>query len=119
MAEIIERYTSYLWQEESGKPYYRIQTNDFRIAQKMKKKMAGGNPQKVRQVLYGINVPVWVFQILYSSPNNARKSFGRITTQKIQQHSDKDLFVSYTVPPRHLQSKVKALEPLKGVDNVS
>ena len=85
----------------------------------MKKKMTGGNPQKVRQVLYGINVPVWVFQLLYSSPNNARKSFGRITTQKIQQHSDKDLFVSYTVPPRHLQSKVKALKPLKGVDNVS
>ena len=119
MAEIIERYTSYLWQEESGKPYYRIQTNDFRIAQKMKKKMTGNNPQKVRQVLYGINVPVWVFQILYSSPRVAKKSFGRITTQKVQKHPDKTLRVSYTVPPRHLQSKVKALKPLKGVDNVS
>ena len=97
MAEIIKRYTSYLWQEESGKPYYRIQTNDYRIAQKMKKKMTGNNPQKVRQVLYGINVPVWVFQILYSSPRVAKKSFGRITTQKVQ----------------------KALKPLKGVDNVS
>tara|TARA_R110000751_G_scaffold92563_2_gene181120 strand:- start:41 stop:400 length:360 start_codon:yes stop_codon:yes gene_type:complete len=119
MAEIIERYTSYLWQEESGKPYYRIQTNDYRIAQKMKKKMTGNNPQKVRQVLYGINVPVWVFQILYSSPRVAKKSFGRITTQKVQKHPDKTLRVSYTVPPRHLQSKVKALKPLKGVDNVS
>ena len=119
MAEIITRYTSYIWQEESGKPYYRIQTNDYRIAQKMKKKMTGGNPQKVRQVLYGINVPVWVFQILYSSPRVAKKSFGRITTQKVQKHPDKTLRVSYTVPPRHLQSKVKALKPLKGVDNVS
>ena len=119
MAEILTRYTSYIWQEESVKPYYRIQTNDYRIAQKMKKKMTGGNPQKVRQVLYGINVPVWVFQILYSSPRVAKKSFGRITTQKVQKHPDKTLRVSYTVPPRHLQSKVKALKPLKGVDNVS
>ena len=65
------------------------------------------------------NIASKLFQILYSSPRVAKKSFGRITTQKVQKHPDKTLRVSYTVPPRHLQSKVKALKPLKGVDNVS
>jgi len=106
-----------LWQEEPRKPYYRIQTNDHRIAKKMKRKTTGQNPQKVVQVVYGINEPIWVFQIQYKSPSVALRGFGRIMNAEVKKASEKGLFVAYTDPPRTVQSNPKPFEPLRGVED--
>jgi len=116
MAEIIHRYTNYLWQEEPRKPYYRIQTNDHRIARKMKRKTFGQNPQKVVQVIFGFNEPIWVFQIQYNSPHIAKRSFGRIMGAEVQNTSERGLFVAYTLPPRTTENFPKPMKPLRGAN---
>jgi|TARA_B100001971_G_scaffold94404_1_gene87215 hypothetical protein len=119
LAEIIHRCTNYLWQEELRKPYYRIQTNDHRIARKMKRKTFGQNLQKVVQVIFGINVPLWVFQIQYKSPHIAKKSFGRIMGAEVQKTPENGLFVAYTLPPSTIQTNnPKLMNPLREHEDV-
>jgi len=88
----MKRYATYLWQETKRFPVYRIQTNDHRVARKLKKR------KNTKLVLYGINVPLWVFQITYSCPRLAILGLGNITGQCVQETADKGEFVSYTLP---------------------
>ena len=37
--QLLERYSTFIWQMERRKPLYRIQTNDHHIARKLKKRL--------------------------------------------------------------------------------
>jgi hypothetical protein len=92
MAQRIKHFATYLWQETKRFPVYRIQTNDHRVARKLKKR------KNTKLVFYGINVPLWIFQITYSCPRLAILGLGNITGQCVQETADKGEFVSYTLP---------------------
>ena len=117
MAKVIERHTTYMWQEQKGHPYYRIQTNDNRVAKKLKNRARGhtwkngekvktGNPQDVIQVSFSPNKPLWIFQLKYSSPKTAQRGLSRITNAKVKQSPVGDLWVAYTLPSDIIEGEV-------------
>lgn len=103
MAQRLEEYTTYMWQMQPRKPYYRIQTTDHRVARKLKKR------KNSILCLYGINAPIWIFELTYSSPRYAIVGLSNITGQDVQETSDMGVFVSYT--PKQL-TITKGFNPL-------
>ena len=90
MAQRLEEYASYIWQMEKRKPVYRIQTDDHRVARKLKKR------PNAKLCSYGVNAPNWIFQVQYSSPSYAVIGLGNITGADVKETSDSGVFVSYT-----------------------
>ena len=90
MAKRLEHYTTYLWQLQPRKPFYRIQTDDHRVARKLKKR------KNAKLCMYGINAPFWIFELSYSSPSYAVVGLGNITDADVEESADKGVFVSYT-----------------------
>ena len=105
MAHRIERYATYMWQEVKRLPVYRFQTNDHRIARKLKKR------PKSKLVLFGINSPVWVFQLRYSSPSRALIGLSNLTGADVQSLPKYDVFVSYTLPYMDIQTNDDLSDP--------
>ena len=48
--------------------------------------------------MFGINSPVWVFIIKYSSPSKALLGLSNITGEEVEKLPEYDVFVSYTHP---------------------
>ena len=92
MADKVTYYKTYIWQEQKRYPYYRIQTTDHRVARKLKQR----DNSKCTLASYGINSPVWVFRIKYSSPNKARKVLANINHANAEKTAETGIFVSYT-----------------------
>ena len=46
--------------------------------------------------MYGINAPIWIFEISYSSPKYAIIGLSNITDAEVEETSDMGVFVSYT-----------------------
>ena len=90
MAQRLEQYTTYIWQMQPRKPIYRIQTIDHRVARKLKKR------KNAKLCMYGINAPMWVFELSYSSPRYAIIGLSNITDADVKESSDTGVFVSYT-----------------------
>lgn len=77
---------NYFWQEERGKPYYRFQTDDKIIADKMKRR------EKFKLVGRGFNCPLWIFQAIFTRPDIARKAFQTLTGSKAVLDKEHDVF---------------------------
>ena len=92
MAQRIKHFATYLWQETKRISVYRIQTNDHKVARKLKKR------KNTKLVMYGVNAPIWIFQIKYSSPRLALLGLGNITGEDVRETADTGVFVSYTLP---------------------
>ncbi len=90
MAQLLEQYSTFIWQMERRKPIYRIQTNDHRVARKLKKR------PKAKICVWGINAPFWIFQVQYSSPSYAVIGLSNITGADVEETSESGVFVSYT-----------------------
>ena len=90
MAQRLEEYTTYIWQVEARKKYYRIQTDDHRVARKLKKR------KNATMCSYGVNAPIWIFQLSYSSPKYAVIGLSNITDAEVEETFDMGVFVSYT-----------------------
>lgn len=105
MAHRIERYATYMWQEVKRLPVYRFQTNDNRIARKLKKR------PKSKLVLFGINSPIWVFQLRYSTPSRALIGLSNLTGADVQNLPEYGVFVSYTVPYMDIKTDDDLSEP--------
>ncbi len=99
MAEKLKRYTTYLWQEQKRYPLFRIQTDDPRVARKLKKR------KTTKQVSFGLNCAHWIFQLKYSSPKKAKNGLFNITGADVQKHHDMDVFVAYTYPHMALKEE--------------
>ena len=94
MATKLIQYATYIWQLQVRKPIYRIQTNDHRVARKLKKR------QNAKLCMYGVNAPLWIFELSYSSPKYALIGLSNITGQDVGESSDMGVWVSYT--PKYL-----------------
>ena len=77
---------TYLWQEERGKKYYKVQTDDKDVAMKMKRRNG------FRLCGYAVNAApangvngasgttsVWIFSCEFSRPDIAKKTLKSIT----------------------------------------
>jgi len=64
---------TYLWQEERGKRYYKVQTDDKDVVKKMKRR----NGFHLCAIAYNTNM--WIFRCEFSRPDIARKTLKSIT----------------------------------------
>ena len=101
MAVKVERYSTYMWQEMKRFPYYRIQTNDPRIAKKLMRR------KSCTLAVHGINARLWVFRTKYSSPRKALMGLNNITHADVEKTAENSVFVSYTQPILHPKTEVE------------
>ena len=64
---------TYLWQEEYGERYYRVQTDDKDVAKKLYRRNG------FRLCGYGMNVSLWIFCCEFSRRDIARKAIESVT----------------------------------------
>ena len=79
---------TYMWQEERGKKYYRFQTDEREVANKLKRR------NKFEIVGWGVNCELWIFQAIFSRPDIARNAFQSITGRKAEYDDREEIFFS-------------------------
>jgi hypothetical protein len=79
---------TYMWQEERGKSFYKFQTDEKEIANKMKRR------EKFNLVGWGVNCPLWIYQATFSRPDIAKKAFKTIMGGKVEFNIREDIFSS-------------------------
>jgi len=77
-----------MWQEERRKPYYRFQTDDKDIADKMKRR------NKFTLTACGVNCKLWIYQVTFSRPDIAKKAFETVTGKKANFDSKQEMYYS-------------------------
>ncbi|MGY8788395.1 MAG: hypothetical protein ACKVH5_08895 [Fidelibacterota bacterium] len=83
---------SYLWREVPNDKYWRIQTTDPIVKRKLNRRNTA--------TLVGecFNHPMVIYRLQYYSPQKAKKSFQRMTGQKIKKDSEDGVFYAETYP---------------------
>ena len=69
---------TYLWQEQRGRPFYRFQTDDYKIASKMKGR------KKFTLTGRGMNCPLWIFIAEFNRPDIAKKALKALTGKSVK-----------------------------------
>ena len=77
---------TYLWQEERGKKFYKVQTDDKVVAKKMKRR----NGFHLCSV--AVNTNLWIFSCQFSRPDIAKKTLKSITGKNVKIDSE-EMFV--------------------------
>lgn len=80
----------YLWQEERGKQYYRFQTDEREIANKMKRR------NKFKLISWGVNYNHWIYLGIFSRPDIARKTLKVLSGNEVKFNIEEDLYKSVT-----------------------
>lgn len=87
-----EYYTTYMWQEQRGKPYYQIKSNDPRIIRKLLRR------QSCRISCQELNRYGYQFVTTYTTPQKARQSLKRLTNGVVENDPDTGGFMVKTYP---------------------
>ena len=69
---------TYLWQEERGKQFYRVQTDERLVAKKLRRRNG------FHLCGYGWNTSLWIFTCRFSRPDIAKKTLKSITGKKVK-----------------------------------
>lgn len=73
---------TYLWQEERGKKYYKVQTDEKEVANKMKRRngfhLSG----------CAVNAGLWIFTCQFTRPDIAKKTLKSITGKNVKIDSE-------------------------------
>ncbi len=64
---------TYLWQEEKGKIFYKVQTDNRLLAKKMKRRNG------FHLCGFAVNDSLWIFSCQFSRPDIAKKTLKSIT----------------------------------------
>jgi hypothetical protein len=75
-----------MWQEEKGKPYYRFQTDEKQLADKMKRR------NKFKLSAKGYNTNLWIFFTEISKPFIAKKMFNALSGESAVLNKNDDIF---------------------------
>ncbi len=67
---------TYLWQEEKAKPYFRLQTDEKKIADKLKRR------QGFRIAAISVTNPLWIFACRFNRKDGAIKTITNLTGHK-------------------------------------
>ncbi len=77
---------TYLWQEEKGQKYYRVQTDEKSIADKLKRRKG------FKLTAWSTNRNLWIFLTEFSRPDIARKTIQSLTGKKPKIDSEGVIF---------------------------
>ncbi len=69
---------TYLWQEERGKIFYKVQTDERLIAKKMRRRNG------FHLCGQALNANLWIFSCKFSRPDIAKKTLKSITGKKVK-----------------------------------
>jgi len=77
---------TYMWQEQRGVMVFRFQTDESRIAEKMRRRK--------RFILAGegLNCKLWIYIATFYSPQKARGALAQLTGRKVKKDSCKDIY---------------------------
>jgi len=77
---------TYMWQEQRGVMVFRFQTDESRIAEKMRRRK--------RFILTGegLNCKLWIYIATFYSPQKARGALAQLTGRKVKKDSCKDIY---------------------------
>jgi|Marorgknorr_s2lv_3_1036020.scaffolds.fasta_scaffold113537_1 hypothetical protein len=84
-----------MWRElptTEGDKVYRIQTNDSKVHRRMYQRNG------FSLVCEALNTNLWVYATEFISLRNAKRTFERITRQKIKYDSVEGVYFTYSVP---------------------
>ena len=71
---------TYLWQEERGKIFYKVQTDDRDIAKKLKRRIGFKlSAFAINGNLTGGKASLWIFSCEFTRPDIAKKTLKSIT----------------------------------------
>ena len=77
-----------MWKEEKGKPYFRFQTDEIEIRNKMKRR------NKFVLVGWGVSCELWIYQVSFSRTDIAKKAFETLVGKKSNFDSKAEIFYS-------------------------
>ena len=87
----MDKYKTYMWQMGHGSKTFRFQTNDPRIARKLKRTKGW------KSVVSECNKPIWIFQKDFHTPQDARKKLSSLTkVSKLKKGVDMGEFYAET-----------------------
>ena len=69
---------TYLWQEERGKKFYKVQTDEREAAKKMRRRNG------FHLCGQALNTNLWIFSCRFSRPDIAKKTLKSITGKKVK-----------------------------------
>ena len=85
------KYKTYIWPMGHGSKAFRFQTNDPRIARKLKRTKGW------KSVVSECNKPIWIFQKDFHTPQDARKKLSSLTkVSKLKKGEDVGEFYAET-----------------------
>ncbi len=77
---------TYLWQEERGQKYYRVQTDEKSIADKLKRRNG------FKLTAKALNTNLWIFISEFSRPDLAKQTIKSVTGNKPKIDSEGVIF---------------------------
>lgn len=75
-----------MWQEHRGEPFFRFQTKNKIIANKMKRRL------KFKLVAWGVNCDWWIFLTIFKRPDVARKALKTLAGNDVKYDKKDDIF---------------------------
>tara|TARA_Y100000310_G_scaffold54092_1_gene49631 strand:- start:232 stop:546 length:315 start_codon:yes stop_codon:yes gene_type:complete len=100
----METYKTYMWREAKHFPEFRFQTNDSKIAKRMRRS------PNFEFCGIGINAPIWIYRQPFYSVREAKTSLGRLTGQLVEKDGLDSTFFSESgvggVPKTGLETPV-------------
>lgn len=88
-------YKNYMWKVYPGSDYYRFQTEDPKVAEKIRR-VKGKEKSLPKLVSDAINAYHKVYEIRISSPKIALNMFKRVSSRKMEKTSERGLYCSKT-----------------------
>jgi hypothetical protein len=73
---------TYLWQEERGLKFYKVQTDEKEIADKLKRRMG------FKLCAVSMNKNLWIFNCQFTRPDIAKKTIKSVTNKKVKNDSE-------------------------------
>lgn len=75
-----------MWQEQRGEPFYRFQTKNREVANKMKRR------NKFKLVGWGVNCDWWIFLTTFNRPDIARKTLKTLAGNVVKFDKKDDVY---------------------------
>lgn len=75
---------TYLWQEERGKSFYKVQTDERLVAKKMRRRNGFHLCGQALNVDPASGTGLWIFSCRFSRPDIAKKTLKSITGKKVK-----------------------------------
>jgi len=73
---------TYLWQEERGKNFYKVQTDEKCVADKLKRR------NKFFLSAAALNHSLWIFNCVFTRPDIAKKTLKSVTGKNLNIDSE-------------------------------